>query len=84
MIIISGFSKNNLLKVLSEKFLKRCTSSRASYIAITGITFFSSMFITNDVALITFVPFAILILNITDNKKNAIIFIIMQTVAANI
>ncbi|MDF2685652.1 MAG: Citrate transporter, partial [Clostridia bacterium] len=84
MIIISGFSKNRLFNVLSNIFLSRCKNSRTSYIAIMGITFFTSMFITNDVALITFVPFAILILNKTDNIKNAVFFITMQTVSANI
>jgi len=42
------------------------------------------MWITNDVALITFVPFAIMILNISGQSKHTIKVVVLQTVAANL
>ena len=44
----------------------------------------SGMFITNDVALITFVPFAILTLKMGDKEKYIIPVIVEQTIAANL
>ena len=48
------------------------------------LCFFSSMFITNDVALVTFVPLAIMTLKQTENEDKTVITVILQTVAANL
>ena len=45
---------------------------------------FSSMFITNDVALLTFVPFAIYILKLSGRERLLIPVIALQTLAANL
>jgi len=42
------------------------------------------MWITNDVALITFVPFAILILNLAGKTRHIIKIVVLQTIAANL
>ena len=42
------------------------------------------MLITNDVALITFVPFAIQVLEMANMRKRIVPVIVMQTVAANL
>jgi di/tricarboxylate transporter len=42
------------------------------------------MLITNDVALITFVPFAIFLLKATKQSRRIIFVVVMQTVAANL
>lgn len=62
--------------------LNRCKNLRLVSIVIIALTFLSSMFITNDVALISFVPLTLII-----SKKvnfNPINIIIFQTLAANI
>lgn len=43
-----------------------------------------SMLITNDVSLITFVPFTVLILTITGQEKLMVFVIVLQTIAANL
>ena len=48
------------------------------------LCFFFSMFITNDVALLTFVPFTVMVLEGCDRKEAMIPTIILQTVAANL
>ena len=42
------------------------------------------MLITNDVALITFVPFAVLVLELTGQIKHLAWVVTLQTIAANI
>ena len=42
------------------------------------------MLITNDVALITFVPFTILVLSMAEQKKFLIPVIVLETIAANL
>ena len=51
---------------------------------LLGLCFFSSMLITNDVALITFVPFAIVTLSLIDRQDLMVIVIVLETVAANL
>ncbi|MEI3167781.1 MAG: SLC13 family permease [Lachnospiraceae bacterium] len=48
------------------------------------LCFFCSMWITNDVALLTFVPFTILVLELSGLQKEMISVIVMQTIAANL
>jgi Na+/H+ antiporter NhaD/arsenite permease-like protein len=48
------------------------------------LCFFSSMLITNDVALLTFVPFAVVVLGMADRKKELVHIVVLQTVAANL
>ena len=48
------------------------------------LCFISSMLITNDVALITFVPFAIQVLEMSDRRESIILVVVLQTIAANL
>ena len=45
---------------------------------------FASMLITNDVALITFVPFTIVVLSMIQRRQYLIYLIVLQTIAANL
>lgn len=82
MLAVKAFEKLKLLDKIAVMILSKCqTSKRISAILIL-LCFFSSMFITNDVALLTFVPLTLMI-----GKKaeiNLIETIILQTIAANI
>ena len=53
-------------------------------LTLVMLPFFSSMLITNDVALITFVPFAVLVLELTGQTKHLAWVVTLQTIAANI
>jgi Na+/H+ antiporter NhaD/arsenite permease-like protein len=62
---------------------RRCRSLRGLSIILVSLCFFTAMLVTNDVALLTFVPFTLELLRLAD--ENALIFIIvMETVAANL
>lgn len=82
MIVVSSFNELKVLDSIATKVLKGCTSYTSITFTLVFITLISSMFVTNDVALITFVPLTIII-----GKKanfNPIKIIIFQTIAANL
>ena len=64
MVVVAGLQSCNLFAVLSQKLLQGKRNLRALVLLLVLLPFFSSMLITNDVALITFVPFAILVLSL--------------------
>lgn len=82
MIVVKAFEELHLLDRLSVGILNRCSNSRRVSLVLILMSFFSSMVFTNDVALLTLVPLALLI-----GKKSDIDMtqtIIFQTLAANI
>lgn len=84
MAIMEGFKQTGLFGQLAEALLKKVKDFRQLYLVLVLLCFFSSMWITNDVALITFVPFSILVLNLAGLRRQMIPVIVMQTVAANL
>ncbi len=84
MAVTSGLGRMGVFRVLAEKMLKYVKSFWALSLTLSLLCFFSSMLITNDVALITFVPFTLIILNMTGKKEKAIILVTLETVAANL
>lgn len=84
MSIVAGLTEVNLFNVMAERMTSGAKNTRGLFLSLILICFFSSMLITNDVALITFVPFSILVLDITGQKDKSIFVIVMQTVAANL
>lgn len=82
MVVISGFKKLRLLDYGALKLLDKCKDFRQVSLALVGITFISSMFITNDVALLTFVPLALAVGQTLN--RDMVKLIIWQTLAANL
>lgn len=83
MAVVAGLQKIGVFASLGQHMVTGAQNTRLLCMALVMLCFFSSMLITNDVALITFVPFAILILTLT-GQKNFIYVISLQTVAANL
>ena len=84
MLVVAGFHAIGLFEKIIEKMIKHINSTRQLSFALVFMCFFTSMFITNDVSLITFVPFAIMILQKIKKQKLMIFVIVMQTIAANL
>lgn len=88
MVIMLGFQINGIFQIIGNWLLSKVHKLWQLILILVLLCFFLSMFITNDVALITFVPFAILILNSLPNKckndKLLIFVIVLQTIAANL
>lgn len=84
MIIMSGLSGQGFFRNIAGKLLERVTKLRTLGLVLVLLCFFFAMFITNDVSLITFVPFTIEVLLMADQKKYLIPIIVLQTIAANL
>ena len=84
MGVMAGCRRLGLFRVLGSKLLGLARTTRQLELILVLLCFFSSMFITNDVALITFVPFAVEILALAGQKQRLIFVVTMQTVAANL
>lgn len=87
MVVMEGLKNINVFQLLAQKILQRVKNLWQLVVVLTMLCFFFSMFITNDVALITFVPLTLILLNILGDKIKKRIMIpvvVMQTVAANL
>jgi len=84
MAVISGFKDIGVFEVLSQRLTSYAKNTRVLCFILVMLCFFTSMFITNDVALIAFIPFTILVLRLANQEKHLILLISLQTVAANL
>ncbi len=84
MTIMQGFISTGVFKLLAKKLLFHVSTFRQLYIVLVVLCFVCSMWITNDVTLITFVPFTVLVLKMAHLEREMIPVIVLQTVAANL
>ena len=82
MVVVAAFKEFKVLDSIAIGLLKKCNTYTSISLALVFITFISSMIVTNDVALITFVPLSIVIARKANiNVLNIVVF---QTLAANL
>ena len=62
MAVVAGLQECGVFAVLAQRLLAGERRMRLVSLALVLLPFFVSMVVTNDVALITFVPFAVLVL----------------------
>ena len=84
MAVMEGFKQTGMFGRMAAALLQRVSSFRQLYMVLVFLCFFLAMWVTNDVALLTFVPFTILVLKLADLQREAIPVVVMQTVAANL
>lgn len=87
MTVMAGLQKNGLFSLMAESLLRKVSGIKSLTFILVMLCFFTSMFITNDVALITFVPFTFTVLDKLDGdirSKMIIPITVMQTIAANL
>ena len=84
MIAVAGLRSVGLFERLTEILLKKAGTLRRLSLIFVLLCFFSSMLITNDVALITFVPLTILAFAKTEDERSRIMTIVLETAAANL
>ncbi len=84
MAVVAGISACGVLDALAARLCARAGNVRRLVIVLVLLPFFSSMLITNDVALITFVPLALLVLRAAGREKLTIHTVVLQTIAANL
>ncbi len=84
MTVMAGLNALGLFKNIAEKMLTKVKSVSGLTLILSLLCFFSSMIITNDVALITFVPFTITALKLSQKTDKLIWIVTVETVAANL
>lgn len=84
MIVVAGLHNLGCFYFLGSKLLHRVKNSNLLSLILVYLCFFSSMLITNDVALLTFVPFTISLLKMINQENMMIRLIVLETIAANL
>ena len=84
MIVVAGLRQAGAFEALAGAACARAKHTRTLGVLLVALTFFSSMLITNDVALLTFVPFAAVLLGMTGRQGDLLLTVVLQTVAANL
>ncbi len=84
MLVVAGLTGCGLFSVLAQRLLAGRKSLRLLALLLVLLPFFTAMLITNDVALITFVPFAVFLLTLAKREDLLAYIVVLQTVAANL
>ena len=83
MAVMAGFQKAGIFDKISSIILSHTGSQKGLSFVLVSLCFFGSMLITNDVALITFVPLGILVLK-TAKMESSLPVVTLMTIAANL
>ena len=81
MLVVAGWEKAGVFSSLGRRLEGRMKTARGLTVVLVLLCFSTSMVITNDVALITFVPFTIVVLG---TGRDVIFTVVMETIAANL
>lgn len=84
MAVVAGFKAVGAFQWLTYQLLHRISSGRILSVTLVLLPFFSSMLVTNDVALLVFVPFTLGLLTQLKCERSVIPILVLQTVAANL
>lgn len=84
MAISSGLKESGFLEYLANLIVSKVNSFKYLSLLLVYLVFFASMFITNDVALLVFVPFTLLVVSNVVTEDKIIFLIILETVSANL
>ncbi len=84
MAVVAGWRECGVFEVMAQRVLSGRKNVRVLQLLLVLLPFFMSMLITNDVALITFVPFTLLVLQMANEADRILPVVILQAVAANL
>ena len=87
MTVMAGLQRQGVFTRFAYSLLSRTSSITSLVFVLVGLCFFCSMLITNDVALLTFVPFSFAVLGQlpeASGKKLLTPVVCLQTIAANL
>ena len=84
MILVAGLRSKGVFTLMGHALLRRAGSLRALSAIMVLLCFFSSMIITNDVTLLTFVPFTMLVFRMTGHENRIVKLVVLETIGANL
>lgn len=83
MGVVAGFKTLGIFDMIADKLSAKISNVRLLVLALCMCCYFIAMLITNDVALITFVPLTLMIMD-GEESGNVIKAVVLETVAANL
>lgn len=84
MVFVEILKNLSVFEIFVRKLLNKVKNTRGLVLFLVFTCFFSSIFITNDVSLIIFVPFTLLALKKVDRLDLVIFAVSLETIAANV
>lgn len=84
MLVLGGYKDINIFTILARVLIKKLKNARFLVMNMVLLTFFSSIFIANDMALLTFLPLTILVFKQCDKEEYIAVTVIMQNIAATL
>lgn len=84
MVFVEILKNLAVFEIFVRKLLDKVKNTRGLVLFLVFTCFFSSIFITNDVSLIIFVPFTLLALKKVDRLDLIIFAVSLETIAANV
>lgn len=84
LAVICALKNIRFFTVLARAIVHATGNLRSAVLALVFITFFGSMLIANDMALITFLPLGFYVLSATNKKSYMAFVFVMQNIAANL
>ena len=84
MLVVCGLQRIGVFRIVGAKLLSRVRTARGLVLTLVALPFFSGMLVTNDVALVTFVPFALAVLVMADMESQACLVVTLMTLGANL
>ena len=84
MVFVEILKNLAVFEIFVSKLLNKVKNTRGLVLFLVFTCFFSSIFITNDVSLIIFVPFTLLALKKVDRLDLIIFAVSLETIAANV
>ena len=84
LAVVCALKNIRFFTILAHRIVKATGNLRTAVLALVMITFFGSMLIANDMALLTFLPLGFFVLSCTGQEKHMAFTFIMQNIAANL
>jgi len=84
MLVVSACVRIGTFDFMTSRLLKKISGQRHVSALLTVLSFFLAMLLTNDVTLVTLVPFAIMVLKPFKDGKSLMYTLIFMTVATNL
>ena len=83
MAVVAGLKEMGLFDRIASALSRKVSTVRSLTLLLSLVCFFVAMIITNDVALITFVPLTVLMLK-GQKEEDVIRAVVIETIAANL
>lgn len=84
LAVVCALKDIDFFYILAKKIVRLFKNTRLCILALVYITFIGSMFIANDMALLTFLPLGFFVLSSTKKEKYMAFTFIMQNISANL